>query len=572
MEKDKISQGKTGQNASKPKGQNGKNTQKGQQGQNAKTGQNAGRKTPAAKNTQTAAKKSPTAAKMPPVAAKILPSREKGAYWEKVSLGFSALMLAIFPLMPGTEGYFNITESKYLYFRVFTVIYLALCAIIFLYVFCSSKELALRRAEGLQKLTLPQIFVLAYLVWGVISAIASPYSGSDIWTGQSRYEGLYSMLLYGGIFFCLSFWSEYDAKPVYGLALAAMVMGLIGIFQIFRSTVMFPEGYDYYNSGFLATLGNKDCFSGVAAFSVPVLVCAFCILDSKFRWLCLPGAMMMFYVQLAADVDSGKLGLVAAFVVTLPYLVDSRKKLSRALISWAALALCYAAYKIFPNYVYREPDKVFWFTVIAAAVLAVAGLVLALIKRDFKLNPKYIRRGLAALIIIAVVAGVIVVYLYSGTNKLILEASGFLHGELPDRAGSGRGFIWKHSMELVWKHPIVGSGPGTFFSSFSVYNSAYQELSPNTVVDFAHNDFIQIAVCVGIVGLALYVAFLVSLAVRALKAAKYSPLVVIFAAGVVGYVVHSFFAFSIAIVTPLFWVCAGMLDKCIRQVMIKYNK
>ncbi len=510
-------------------------------------------------------------AQKPLVRADVLPGRQKCAYWEKLTFGFSTLMLTVFPLLPGTQGYFNITESKYLYFRVFTMIYVVLCAIIFLYVFCSSKELTLRRKEGFQRLTLPQIFVLAYLVWGVISAIASPYPSGEVWTGQSRYEGLYSMLLYGAIFFCLSFWGEYSAKPVYGLALAAAVMGFIGVLQIFRSTVMFPEGYDYYNSSFLATLGNKDCFSGVTAVCVPVLVCAFCILDSKLRWICLPGAMLMFYVQLAADVDSGKLGLAVAFVVTLPYLVDSRKKLSRALISWAALAICYAVYRIFPNYNYREPDKMFWFTVAAALLFAVIGSVLGLIKREFKLKPKYIRRGVAALLIVLVIAGLTVIFLYSGNNRLLHEASEFLHGRLDDRAGSGRGFIWKHSLELVGKMPIIGSGPGTFFSRFSVYNSAYQELSPNTVVDFAHNDFIQIAVCVGVIGVALYVAFLVSLAVRALKAAKYSPLVVIFAAGVIGYAVHSFFAFSIAIVTPLFWVCAGLLDKCVRQVMAKYK-
>ena len=33
-----------------------------------------------------------------------------------------------------------------------------------------------------------------------------------------------------------------------------------------------------------------------------------------------------------------------------------------------------------------------------------------------------------------------------------------------------------------------------------------------------------------------------------------------------GYLIYSFFVFSIAIVTPLFWVLAGLADHCVRQL------
>ena len=42
----------------------------------------------------------------------------------------------------------------------------------------------------------------------------------------------------------------------------------------------------------------------------------------------------------------------------------------------------------------------------------------------------------------------------------------------------------------------------------------------------------------------------------------------IFLGGMAGYLIYSFFVFSIAIVTPLFWVLAGLADKCVRQLAL----
>ena len=41
---------------------------------------------------------------------------------------------------------------------------------------------------------------------------------------------------------------------------------------------------------------------------------------------------------------------------------------------------------------------------------------------------------------------------------------------------------------------------------------------------------------------------------------------VLLLAGILGYLVYSFFVFSIAIVTPPFWVLSGALDKAVRQL------
>ena len=159
------------------------------------------------------------------------------------------------------------------------------------------------------------------------------------------------------------------------------------------------------------------------------------------------------------------------------------------------------------------------------------------------------------------IAALIFLYRYSGEQRLLVEISQMLHGELSDSAGTGRGVVWKNCITLIRETPIIGSGPGTFSARHEPFNTTQ-------FFDFAHNDFLQIGVCQGLVGLALYVAFLVSLAVRALRVAPRCPQIVIFGGAAVGYLVYSFFVFSIAIVSPLFWVMAGIMDKMVRQVEI----
>ena len=129
--------------------------------------------------------------------------------------------------------------------------------------------------------------------------------------------------------------------------------------------------------------------------------------------------------------------------------------------------------------------------------------------------------------------------------------------------GSRRGEIWKLCIKLIGERPLLGSGPDTLLSRARPY---YENGTVTQVYDFAHNDFLQVAVCLGLGGLAIYLAWIVSMAVRILKRAADNPLLLIFGGAMAGYLGHVFFSFSIALVTPLFWVMAGIADKLMQQM------
>ena len=491
-------------------------------------------------------------------------------YWEQFSHWFAIILLALFPLFPGTDGYYNITGTKDFVFKLLAILFIVLCGLILAGLFMEKKLLRARAAGGWQRLTLPQILLIAYILWSALSAILSPYPFAEAWQGQGRTGGLFVILLYGAVFLLLSFWGEYSDQ--YPLALAAMsvVLGVMMVMQRCGSTILYPDGMDYSNTLFLGTIGNADCVAGIVSMVVPALACGFVLIDNKWRYLCLPGFAMLLYTQLFMDVDTGKLGLAAALVVVRPFLLTKRRHIADTLVIGAITAVVFALYKalVYTRTVEETTTtftmtKTAWLMVAAAVVLlAVAAL---LYWRDKKLNgtplpvkPKIIRLVVAAVELIAIVAALIFLYNYSGEHRLLVEISQMLHGELSDSAGSGRGIVWKNSITLIRETPIIGSGPGTFAARHEPYNTT-------VFFDFPHNDFLQIGVCQGLVGLALYVAFLVALAVRALRVAPRCPQIVIFGGAAVGYLVYSFFVFSITIVSPLFWVMAGIMDKMVRQ-------
>ena len=492
-------------------------------------------------------------------------------YWEKIAHWFSVILLLVLPLLPGVNGYMNITATKYDAFKWLTVVFVIVCGLIWTGFYMEKKLLRTRAAEGQQKLTLPQILMLAFILWSALSAVLSSYPFSEVWQGQGRSEGLLGVLLYGAVFLLLSFWGEYSDRYTFALAIMAVVQGVMMVMQAFGSTILYPEGLSYADTGFLGTIGNVDCVAGIVSIVVPALACGFVMVAAKWRYLCLPGFALLLYIQFFTDVDTGKIALAAALVVVLPFLLTQRRHIADTMVVGAVTALVFAVYKALTFIrTVEETTAVFTMGKASWLMLAVAVVLLAvaafLYWRDKKtegkplhIKPKTIRIAVAAIEAVAIVAAVVFLYTYSGEHRLLIEISQMLHGELSDNAGTGRGIVWKNCIAFIRETPIIGSGPGTFAARHEPFNTTQY-------FDLAHNDFLQIGVCQGLVGLALYVAFLVSLAVRALRVAPRCSQIVIFGGAAVGYLVYSFFVFSIGIVSPLFWVMVGIMDKMVRQV------
>lgn len=112
-----------------------------------------------------------------------------------------------------------------------------------------------------------------------------------------------------------------------------------------------------------------------------------------------------------------------------------------------------------------------------------------------------------ALVLVFLVAGLASVWLYN----------------LKKDSSSGRLFIWKTSWEMIKDKPIFGFGFDRYASAHNDYQAAYFMAHPDDKesaavadgVNYAFNEFVQVTVEVGVIGLLLFVAlFVIGLRVK----------------------------------------------------------
>ena len=101
---------------------------------------------------------------------------------------YISIMFLLFPLFVGFHGYEKITASKFYFFVIATVLWLAGLVI-----------LSLVQKKAVEKLRLHHIFALCFMGIVCICALISPYGRRTV-LGAGRYDGLFSQLLYALIF------------------------------------------------------------------------------------------------------------------------------------------------------------------------------------------------------------------------------------------------------------------------------------------------------------------------------------------------------------------------------------
>ena len=415
---------------------------------------------------------------------------------------YISLMLLVFPLWTGTEGYAAITRGKFLFFAVLSALYLALLL-----------PCALLVGEKPRRARLPQWFALAFMAAACLSAALSPY-GRAVILGASRYDGLLTLLLYGGIFLGVSAFGEWKKYYVYLLAASASICSLVAIPQLLGGNPfgLYPGELTYFDANvrytgeFLGTIGNTNLLAAFYCLCIPLFIWHALTHRALRDRLVLAAAALCLGVLIASRVASGAVALAAAAVVLMPYYVNytshSRKK---ALIAAGCMAaLCLAA--------------------------------------------------LAA------------VYAYGGNSGTLHELSQLLHGHVEDSYGSSRVGIWRECLRLSGERPLVGGGPDTLALRTDMTFSRFVEETGSTIsthVDNAHCEPLGYLVNLGALGLIPYLALCAESLRRFFRGC--APAV---GAALACYLVQSLFGLGLCIVVPLVWiymglVCSGKeLEKC----------
>jgi O-antigen ligase len=157
----------------------------------------------------------------------------------------------------------------------------------------------------------------------------------------------------------------------------------------------------------------------------------------------------------------------------------------------------------------------------------------------------WMRAGAVAVVSVAIISGII----WLGAEPLIARVAESVN-ELQSEAVSpySRVSMWKDAWAIFLARPVAGIGLGAFETVYPIYGHSDGSL----IVDYAHNDYMQILSDAGVIGAALGLWFIVGVFRGMLKGiASRDPLVSGLAlgcgAGACSILAHSLFDFNLQI-------------------------
>jgi O-antigen ligase len=152
--------------------------------------------------------------------------------------------------------------------------------------------------------------------------------------------------------------------------------------------------------------------------------------------------------------------------------------------------------------------------------MIVAGLFFIHAKRPM-MGEGLVRRtrsiGLGAVTIIAIMIVVAGTTIWLGGDQLssgVETAATEMSDRKDDHEGARRRDIWRATWKMVLAHPIAGAGLGAYWAEIPMYHQANGVLTPQQ----AHNDYLELLATGGLVGVALFLWFTLTLIQRIRKA------------------------------------------------------
>ena len=175
--------------------------------------------------------------------------------------------------------------------------------------------------------------------------------------------------------------------------------------------------------------------------------------------------------------------------------------------------------------------------------------------------------------------------LFSGTSSYNLKERFKVIGNdldliskngLSNKLGSSRIEIWKMTLKVVEKYPLLGYGTDNLQLGliFSCPDDVINYINAHHgIPDKAHNEYLHIAATLGIPALLVYLIFLALIVLPKLKNMDKDKKSLIFSLAILSYLAQAFFNISTIGVSPLFWMLLGLSDnENIERSIIKYEQ
>ena len=496
------------------------------------------------------------------------------------SLG-SLLVLGVFIIQPLfvsdlNNVYANITASKlFCFVGILSVSVFLLLIVMILKAVYASDSIFIPSPEGfkgvLRAVRPYEWAVIAYWLVMLVSTLLSNNRYAALIGTSARNEGLLMMTAYLAAVLVAGRVYRPKSRHFGALSAVACLVSGYGILQYYDIDPLYFSP-DAWNFGprmvFISTMSNRNMLSTYLAIVFCIAAVLFAQGAKRSRWGYLAVGMITFYMLALGQTESGYLGLLVAFLFIFPFIAKNRIAAGGLLLYLSTCPLLIWV-SLRMNIVIVNKGQgwsvPFWqpfdkYTLPLFFALLAAAMILLFVKKLPVIPQKFYRIGWCSLVVLMVVVVLVSVPRIAAVSDYatIEELNQILQGNLDDRFGSWRGFIWKRAVTLIPERPLFGYGPDNFAIAFNEVFHEESGLVTNQIYDKAHNEYIQQLVDNGIIGLIAFLAFFAVIIFSARKHAKNPPVLALIMAAVC-FLGQAFFNFSTPFAHPVTWVLWGVL-------------
>lgn len=352
--------------------------------------------------------------------------------------------------------------------------------------------------------------LVAFAAITTIAVVVSPVPLVSLVGEYARYENLPTLLSYTFIAFMASQFLDTRAWINKLISASFIAFGIIALYGIAQNVGLdiIPESMRLFEGRSRSTLGNPVFFGGYIAMMTPLLL-HYLLKDERLPFISKPLIALLLVMGFAGAVFSQTRGAWLAIAVgILVVAIFHRQNLLKAAGNIAAVAIIGFA--------------------LTLALISIGGQQQAAQQ-------------------------------FGEITERVVSAV-----DISEGSSASRIEIWKSSVEMIAVRPLAGYGPDQMYlwsPAFKTLKKA--QIEKNTIPDRTHNEFLQVAVNSGFLGLLVFlwiVSALVLIGARAIKANGdlKSPAIGITAA-LVGYIAQGLFGVAIIGLTAPAFVMGGVL-------------
>ena len=454
---------------------------------------------------------------------------------EGISLIYLAIILLVYPLYIH-DGYYDILQVKFKFFWISTLAYTLIMFCFFLLHALTLKKgmrkpiysaLFLREEEGKNKLFLPTdipFFLLIFVF--LISMVHSGYIYETWWGSTGRYMGSFTWLLLFCAYFFLSRFYRFKKVHLLFLSVSIFLQASWGISDFFWMNLF--HFFDLVEdkslwSTFAGGIGNINGYSSLM-ISYTGLFAGLYLGEKKWKWSLL-FLLMYAYTLLAAFYGMSDNVVFALFVLflVLPFFCFGKKE---RLLNCLDLYLAFFLVMKFATFFipetgssYNVGDKGFFlqlgFTTIPFLAIAVLGILRLLITKLKEESIEKVLRPIYILVLIFILLAVVFVFYDANvSHHLSVLESYSNYFRFDDNWGSGRGFIWKMGLDyflhkMPFNQVLLGYGPDGYYMLTNDHYKVAITQSPFSAIDNVHNEYLNLLLTIGILGLIAYICFII---------------------------------------------------------------